>query len=80
MDENDFFKKETAKLNLTNPKIVQNLLKKSGEIDFKQSNLTTTIPEQVIQFRLANGKKCIAKTIWFQEHIKFVSFLNDSVR
>lgn len=80
LDENDFFKKEAAKLGLANPKYVQNLLNKSGEIDFKQSNLTTTIPEQVVRFQLANGKKCTAKTIWFQEHIKFVAFLNDTVR
>lgn len=80
LDENDFFKKECTKLGLTNPKRVQNLLKKSGKIDFQQSNLTTTIPEQVVQFQLTNGKSITAKTIWFQEHIKFVSFLNDSVR
>lgn len=79
LDENDFFTKECAKLKLTNPKKVHYLLEKSGKIDFNQSHLKATIPEQVVQFKLANGKNCSAKTIWYQEHIKFVSFLSDTI-
>lgn len=72
--DNDLFEKDFKQLGIKNSKQVFRLLKKSGYVDFSNSNLSAKpLPEQKIGFVL-KGDTLTATTTWYKDHIQFFEF------
>lgn len=76
LDDNNELIEQKAKLSLTKPKQVQKALEQTGILDFSESKLKhSPYPEQYVRFTTKKGAHVAAKTIWYQEHIQFDSFI-----
>lgn len=81
LDDNKPFLCQQDKTRLISTKEVQKRMQLTGKIDFGRSDFDQKPQaQQYVLFTSPNGMKIEAKTVWFQEHIRFKRFiLQDSI-